>query len=94
MIQVIRSENGFVKIDETILKDSRCAWAWNNSIISVIWGQPCVQTILLNNLNPGPYDPHKTLILKKYVKYDSFFLSVDSTVSVCDTMRNPRQFKK
>jgi hypothetical protein len=75
----------YVSIDETPLKDSHYRWSWNNSLLSLVWSSPCVRTIILNSPDDpqGPVDPREQLVLKEYLKYDSFFRKVDPTIKGC-----------
>ena len=88
MVQVLQQNSGFVRIEQTELNNSKCAWSWNNPELSVIWSGGCVKSIILNK--PGfkwqAYDPEKELILKRYVKYDSFFRGIDNSISTCSAL--------
>jgi hypothetical protein len=88
--RVIESEEMFVSIDDTPLGDEDLdirhhRWSWNNSLLSLVWSGGCVGTIVLNSPNgpQGPFDPRKTLVLKRFLYYDSRFRSIDSTVRTC-----------
>ena len=80
----------FVAIEETALGDNQLdlrhhRWSWNNPLLSLVWAQGCVRTIMLNEPDgpQGPFDPQKTLVLKKYLKYDPRFKAIDPSVEVC-----------
>jgi hypothetical protein len=85
-IQVAENNTGFVPIEKTALANNSFGWQWNNAQLAIVWSSPCVKSIILNE--PGlawqPYNPRKKLILKDYVKYDPYFLSVDKDITVCD----------
>ena len=85
-LSVISSEARYVSIDETDLRDSHYRWSWNNSLLSIIWSGGCVRTIILNNPDDpqGPVDHRKRLVLKRYLKYDSYFKTIDPTIRECN----------
>ena len=83
-------EKMFLPIGETALGDNQLElrhhrWSWNNPLLSLVWAEGCVRTIMLNEPDgpQGPFDPQKTLVLKKYLKYDPRFKAIDPSVEVC-----------
>ena len=80
----------YVAIENTALGDSRLdlrhhRWSWNNPLLSLVWAEGCVRTIVLNESDgpQGPFDPQKKLVLKHYLKFESSFKAIDSSVEVC-----------
>jgi hypothetical protein len=84
-LRVGSSEARYISIEDTSLHDSHYRWSWNNSLLSLVWSSPCVDTIVLNGADDpqGPINPREHLVLRRYLKYDSYFLTVDSDISVC-----------
>jgi hypothetical protein len=83
---MIDSDARFVSIENTPLRDSHYRWSWNNSLLSLVWSGQCVKTIVLNESGgpQGPVDPRNQVVLKRYLKYDSYFKLVDPDISVCE----------
>jgi hypothetical protein len=84
-IQITENNTGFIPIEKTDLLNDRVGWVWNNSQLGIVWSPSCVKSIILNK--PGlkwePFHPREKLILKDFVKYDPFFLSVDKDITLC-----------
>ena len=85
--QIANTDQKYVSIDETSLKDNQYRWSWNNSLLSIVWSGSCVRTIVLNNPDgpQGPINPRTHLVLKRYLNYDSYFRKVDADIVVCDS---------
>jgi hypothetical protein len=83
--KITENNTGFVPIEKTDLLNNRYDWGWNNSQLGIVWSPSCVKSIILNEpgLKIEPFNPRIKLILKEYVKYDPFFLSIDKGISVC-----------
>ena len=83
----INSDARYRSIDDTRLRNSHYRWSWNNSLLSLVWAEPCVRTIILNSPEgpQGPVDPRERVVLKRYLKYDSYFKVVDSELVECDS---------
>lgn len=85
VIQVVETHQGYIPIEETRLKDNPYRWPWNNTELGLVWSASCVKAVLLNQ--PGlpwePFNPHETLVLKNYLRYDEFFRSVDKGIATC-----------
>jgi len=84
------SEQRFINIDETALADPSLElrhhrWSWNNSLLSLVWSDDCVRTIVLNSADSpqGPFDPRKQLVLKRYLEYDERFRDIDTGIRTC-----------
>jgi len=84
----ILSENtGFVRWEATELgKDpyKDYVWDWNNSLLSIVWSDSCVKSIILNP--EGSYQPVKILEelpMKNYIKYSEEFRQIDGSLEVC-----------
>lgn len=84
-IQITQGNTGFVPIEKTDLAHNPYHWLWNNSQLGIVWSSSCVKSIILNKSNLGwePFHPREGLILKDYVKYDPFFLTIDRGVTLC-----------
>ena len=83
-------EKMFLPIGETPLGDPNLdlrhhRWSWNNPLLSLVWSDKCVRTIILNDEGgpQGPFDPQKNLVLKMYLKFDPRFKNIDPSVRVC-----------
>jgi hypothetical protein len=87
VIQITQENIGFVPVEKTPLNTTQCGWAWTYPELSIIWSTRCVKSIILNNpdVKWQPYDPQRKLILKRYVQYDKYFLSIDPNINVCVT---------
>jgi hypothetical protein len=82
--RAIESEEMFLSIDDTVLSNSHYRWSWNNSLLSLVWAGDCVNTIVLNSLGEeGPIEPREKLVLKRYLKYDAKFRSIDPDIETC-----------
>ncbi len=85
VIQLVKTHQGYIPIEETKLKDNPYRWPWNNTQLGLIWSAPCVKAILLNqhDVHWEPFNPRETLVLKNYLQYDDFFKSVDENITKC-----------
>lgn len=81
MTKVLGNERGFVPLERTDLDHNPCRWGWTSPGLSVVWSWPVVRAIVVNRVNEPwePFDPRRTLILKRYVLYDPVFAGVDPT---------------
>lgn len=76
LTQIVKNGNGYIPIEETNINSNSCRWSWNNTELGLVWAAPDIKAILLNNRHLKnnsswqPLDPHKSLILKKYLKYE------------------------
>ena len=84
-LSVVQSNARYVSIDETPLKNSHYRWSWNNSLLGLVWSGGCVNTIVLNSPDDpqGPFDPQEKLVLKRYLKFDEKFKSIDLGIESC-----------
>jgi len=89
-VELSRSEQMFINIDETALADPSLElrhhrWSWNNPLLSLVWSGGCVRTVVLNSEQgpQGPFDPRKELVLKRYLEYDNRFLDIDTGIRTC-----------
>ena len=80
----------FIPIEETALADPQRdlrhhRWSWNNSLLSLVWSDGCVRSVVLNpEKGPqGPFDPREELVFKRYLEYDKRFRTVDAGVRIC-----------
>jgi hypothetical protein len=89
-VQTSENNTGFVPIEKTELNNNPCGWVWNNSQLGIVWSASCVKSIILNrpDLKWEPFHPREVLILKDFVKYDPFFLSVDKSITLCKPAEN------
>lgn len=83
--RLVNTHRGYLPIEETPLQNSPHRWSWNNAELGLVWSASCVHAILLN---PGglpwePFDPRTMLVLKRYVRYDAAFRSVDRDITTC-----------
>lgn len=85
VIQLVKTHQGYIPIEETNLKDNPYRWPWNNTQLGLVWSAPCVKAILLNqhDVHWEPFNPRETLVLKNYLQYDDFFRSVDKNITKC-----------
>ena len=86
IVQVIDNQElgMFVEIENTALKDSHFRWSWNNSFLSLVFGGPCIQRIVLNGDEGNwAYDPRKEVILKRYLRYSDRFQTIDRDIELC-----------
>jgi hypothetical protein len=81
MATILATERGFVPVETTALDRNPCRWAWTSPELSVVWSYPVVRAIVENRVNEpfAPFNPHRRLILKRYVRYDAVFAEVDPT---------------
>ena len=86
VIQLVKTHQGYIPIEETKLKDNPYRWSWNNTELGLVWSAPCVRAILLNQHDGAwePFNPRETLVLKNYLQYDDFFRSVDKDIRICN----------
>ena len=86
-LTVVDSDARYISIDETALRNNHHRWSWNNPLLSLVWSNRCVRTIVLNSAEdpPGPVNLQENLVLKRYLKYDNYFRRIDPDVAVCDT---------
>ncbi len=87
--EITQSNTGFIHIQETALNKNKYQWPWTNSMLSIVWGRPCVKSIILNipRLEKIPFDPRDKLILKQYIRYDRYFLIADSNIMICEPQK-------
>ncbi len=85
VMDIVITNDGYIAIEDTAIRDSPYRWEWNNPGLGVIFSYPCVRSILLNGHNViwEPFNPHEKLVLEKYIGYDSIFSSVDKSMTVC-----------
>ena len=89
-VELSRLEQVFIAIEETALADPRLElrhhrWSWNNPLLSLVWSDGCVRTVVLNSEQgpQGPFDPRKKLVLKRYLQYDKKFRAIDDQIREC-----------
>jgi hypothetical protein len=89
-VELSRSEQLFIAIEETALADPRLElrhhrWSWNNSLLSLVWSDGCVRAVVLNSEQgpQGPFDPQKNLVLKQYLQFDKRFRAIDGQIREC-----------
>jgi len=85
-VSILKSNSGFINIDDTHLRNNHHRWSWNNTLLSIVWSYPCVETIILNSTEHsiGPVDVRKELALTKYLEYGNEYLSIDSRARACE----------
>ena len=69
-LAAVNSDDRYVSINRTPLRDSHYRWSWNNPLLSLVWSGECVNTIVLNSPDDpqGPFNPREKLVLKRYLK--------------------------
>ena len=84
MVRVLRTESGLVPLATTKLDRNPCRWGWTSPELSVVWSYPVVRAIVQNRPNEPtvPFDPHRRLILKRYVMYGAVFAGVDPNARI------------
>jgi hypothetical protein len=82
MLRLLRNERGYVRIEESRIFRHPSRWGWTSPSLSVVWSFPVVRAIVENAEGEAwePFDPRKTLILKRYVRYDPVFAHIDPAV--------------
>ena len=53
----LKNNTGFVEVESTGLNNNPQKWYWTNPILSYLWSEGEVHTIILNE--PGNYEPYK-----------------------------------
>lgn len=73
VINVLQEHKGFIHVEDTPIATSPYSWFWTNSLLSVVWSNGCVKTVILNGENIGwePPVPPQEFILKSYVCYSN-----------------------
>ena len=63
------SGSGFVPKEDTPLMDNDQSWGWTSPLMSYLWSEGQVDTIILNASDIGwePFNPKKEAVLKDYV---------------------------
>lgn len=81
MVSVLKTQRGFIPVEATALDHDPFRWGWTSPDLSVVWSWPLVRAIVLNRRAEAwePFDPQRTLVLKRYVRYDSVFEEADPT---------------
>jgi hypothetical protein len=76
MLEVLRSEVGYVPVERTRLHGHPCRWGWTSPYLSVVWSYPVVRAIVENPVGEPwqPFDPRRTFVLRRYVRYDPVFV--------------------
>jgi len=65
----LATKRGYVALADSGLASSPYVWAWTNPLLSVVWGAPCANTIILNSPHQSwePYDPRSHFPLVNHV---------------------------
>jgi len=82
----LRENKGFIPVNSTNLATNSCQWFWTHPVLSILWSNGCVNTIVLNEerWSSFPYYPRSRLYLKEYLLYSPVFQQVDESVLFCD----------
>lgn len=85
IVNIVTTNNGYISIEETAVKDNPYRWGFNNPELGIILSYPCVRAILLNSSDmvDKPFDPREELVLKNYVSYETTFSTVDNDIKTC-----------
>jgi hypothetical protein len=80
MKALLTTRHGFVPVETTTLYAHPCRWGWTSPSLSVVWSYPTVRAIIENRRGEPwtPFDPKRTLILKRYLRYDAAFSASES----------------
>jgi len=80
------SSNGLIPIEATDLLVSPVVWPWNNPLLSIVWSDDCVQSVILNadGLRWQPTGPPEYFWLTEYGCYTAEFSQFYSELCVCD----------
>lgn len=73
--EIINTGHGYIEIENTKLKNNPSKSRWNNTELGLIWSEQPIKAIITNKYRWIPFDPHKTLVLMQYLKYDNFFIN-------------------
>jgi hypothetical protein len=70
----LETHEGFVPLTETPMKDHPSGWGWNNAILSYLWSDGRVRTIVLNppDVPWEPFNPREKAILLRYIPRPEF----------------------
>ena len=84
MKAVLGTEKGYVPVERTELDHNPCRWSWTSPELSVVWSWPVVRAIVRNRVDEPwePFDPKRSLVLKRYVLYDPVFAGVDPAARI------------
>ena len=74
----LQEHSGYVTLDKTtrrFLNQNSAAWGWTWPLMSILWSDGCVRTIVLNHEKRSwqPFDPRESLPMQDYVDYDDAF---------------------
>jgi hypothetical protein len=82
----LRGLSGYVAVEDTALFRSGYRWNWTSPLLSILWSDGCVRTIVLSpaRVRWEPFDPRTTLPMQRYVR---FAMPLASTAPAAPTCR-------
>ncbi len=86
MISTLTQSEALVPLEGTTLRDSRVGWSWTYEVLSVIWSDGCVRSIILNKADVSYQlkGPPEALILGNYTCYEQALSQDRPDLCKCD----------
>jgi phosphoglycerol transferase MdoB-like AlkP superfamily enzyme len=68
---ILRVPSGYVAVEDTALFRNSYRWNWTSPLLSILWSEGCVRTIVLSptRVRWEPFDPRTSLPMQRYVRF-------------------------